>query len=181
MPSLAWRCWQTASIPTQPWNAAGTRPRQRSSRASALIIGANAAGSLTFVLIGYSMALGALLSGVSAFWSLPTAFLSGTAAAGGIALINSFGNLGGFVGPYIIGLSKQYLGSQSVGLYVVAGFLIGAAALIVGVFKRNTGATRSSVPGRDIDAALGTGMPASARFPPERHLGVKFSATPLMQ
>ena len=111
-----------------------------------LVIGANAAGSLTFVLIGFSIALGALLSGVSAFWSLPTAFLSGTAAAGGIALINSFGNLGGFVGPYIIGLSKQYLGSQAVGLYVVAGFLIGAAALIVGVFKRDIGASAALAP-----------------------------------
>jgi MFS transporter, ACS family, tartrate transporter len=37
------------------------------------------------------------------FWTLPTAFLTGSAAAGGIALINSIGNLGGFVGPYAIG------------------------------------------------------------------------------
>lgn len=101
-----------------------------------LALGANAAGSLAIVLVAFSLALGALLSGVSAFWSLPTAFLSGTAAAGGIALINSFGNLGGFVGPYIIGLSKQYLGSQSVGLYIVAAFLFGAAVLIVAVFKK---------------------------------------------
>jgi sugar phosphate permease len=101
-----------------------------------LALGANSAGSLAIVLVAFSLALGALLSGVSAFWSLPTAFLSGTAAAGGIALINSFGNLGGFFGPYLIGWSKDHLGSQAVGLYVVAAFLIGAAALIVGVFKK---------------------------------------------
>jgi ACS family tartrate transporter-like MFS transporter len=40
------------------------------------------------------------------FWTLPTAFLSGTAAAGGIALINSVGNLGGFAGPYLVGLVR---------------------------------------------------------------------------
>jgi ACS family tartrate transporter-like MFS transporter len=88
------------------------------------------------VVIAFSIALGALLSGVSAFWSLPTAFLSGTAAAGGIALINSFGNLGGLFGPYIIGWSKDHLGSQSVGLYIVTAFLVVAAALIVGTFKK---------------------------------------------
>jgi len=101
-----------------------------------LALGANSAGSLAIVLVAFSLALGALLSGVSAFWSLPTAFLSGTAAAGGIALINSFGNLGGFFGPYVIGWSKDHLGSQSVGLYIVAAFLFGASALIVGVFKK---------------------------------------------
>ncbi len=101
-----------------------------------LIIGANSVGSLPLVLIGFSLALGACLSGVSAFWSLPTAFLSGTAAAGGIALINSFGNLGGFFGPYLIGWTKSHLGSSAVGLYVVAAFLFGAGALIVGVFKK---------------------------------------------
>ncbi len=41
------------------------------------------------------------------FWALPTAMLSGTAAAGGIALINSVGNLGGFLGPYMFGLVKD--------------------------------------------------------------------------
>lgn len=107
-----------------------------------LALGANSGGSLAIVLVGFSLALGALLSGVSAFWSLPTAFLSGTAAAGGIALINSFGNLGGFVGPYVIGWSKDHLGSQAVGLYVVAAFLITASAMIVGVFKRVPGRAR---------------------------------------
>jgi D-galactonate transporter len=101
-----------------------------------LIIGAHSVGALPLVLIGFSVALGACLSGVSAFWSLPTAFLSGTAAAGGIALINSFGNLGGFAGPYLIGWFKTHLGSSAVGLYIVAAFLFAAAALIVTVFKK---------------------------------------------
>jgi MFS family permease len=55
------------------------------------------------------------------FWSLPTAMLSGTAAAGGIALINALGNLGGFFGPYIFGLIKDATGgSFTFGLIALA-------------------------------------------------------------
>jgi MFS transporter, ACS family, tartrate transporter len=51
-----------------------------------------------------------------AFWTLPTAFLSGPAAAGGIALINSIGNLAGFVGPAVVGRLKDLTGSYTAGL-----------------------------------------------------------------
>jgi len=54
------------------------------------------------------------------FWTLPTAWLSGTAAAGAIALINSIGNLAGFGGPYLVGWVKQTTGSGSAGLLVLA-------------------------------------------------------------
>lgn len=55
------------------------------------------------------------------FWPLPSMFLTGTAAAGGIALINSVGNLGGFVGPFILGSVKDATHSYSMALYVLAG------------------------------------------------------------
>ena len=51
---------------------------------------------------------------------IPTAWLSGTAAAGAIALINSIGNLAGFGGPYLIGWMKELTGSTSTGLLVLA-------------------------------------------------------------
>jgi ACS family tartrate transporter-like MFS transporter len=54
------------------------------------------------------------------FWTLPTAWLSGTAAAGALALINSIGNLAGFGGPYLIGWVKEATGSTSTGLLVLA-------------------------------------------------------------
>jgi MFS transporter, ACS family, tartrate transporter len=54
------------------------------------------------------------------FWTLPTAWLSGTAAAGAIALINSVGNLAGFGGPYLIGWVKEATGNTSTGLLVLA-------------------------------------------------------------
>jgi ACS family tartrate transporter-like MFS transporter len=65
------------------------------------------------------------------FWSLPTAMLTGSAAAGGIALINSVGNLGGFAGPYAFGLVKQAAGSDALGLVVIAAPLVISAIILV--------------------------------------------------
>jgi MFS family permease len=63
------------------------------------------------------------------FWTLPTGFLTGTAAAGGIALINSIGNLGGFVGPYAVGWIKDATGETTLGLVVLAACSIMAGVL----------------------------------------------------
>ncbi len=73
------------------------------------------------------------MSMLAPFWSMPTSFLSGTAAAGGIALINSLGNLGGFVGPNLLGQSWEWTGSFGPGLGGLAGlmFLGGLLALSV--------------------------------------------------
>ena len=54
------------------------------------------------------------------FWPLPTAMLSGVAAAGGIAMINAVGNLGGFLGPYMFGLIKDHTGSDMIALLALA-------------------------------------------------------------
>ena len=54
------------------------------------------------------------------FWTLPTSFLTGSAAAGGIAFINSVGGLGGFVGPYIVGWIKDATGETALGLSVLS-------------------------------------------------------------
>ena len=67
------------------------------------------------------------------FWSLPTAFLSGAAAAGGIALINSVANIGGFLGPVIIGQIKDRTGSYTDGLLVVAALLCVGGLLVLRV------------------------------------------------
>lgn len=75
------------------------------------------------------LALTGLRSALGPFWALSTSFLSGTAAAGSIAFINSFGNLGGQVGPSILGLIKKHTDSFQGGLLflaassIVAGFL----------------------------------------------------------
>lgn len=67
------------------------------------------------------------------FWTLPTAWLSGAAAAGAIALINSIGNLAGFGGPYLIGWAKEATGSTSTGLLFLAVLpLIGGLLVFLG-------------------------------------------------
>jgi MFS family permease len=65
-----------------------------------------------------------LYAALPTFWALPTGFLTGSAAAGGIALINSIGNLGGFVGPYAIGWIKDATSEPTLGLVVPAAGLI---------------------------------------------------------
>jgi MFS transporter, ACS family, tartrate transporter len=68
-----------------------------------------------------------LLGAHPVFWAMPAALLSGPAAAAGIALVNSIGNLGGFVGPYLVGLMKDATGSTDGGLLTLAVMLgIGA-------------------------------------------------------
>jgi hypothetical protein len=64
-----------------------------------------------------------LLGAHPVFWSMPATLLSGPAAAAGIALIDSIGNLGGFGGPYLVGLMKDAIGSTDAGLLVLAAIL----------------------------------------------------------
>jgi nitrate/nitrite transporter NarK len=61
-----------------------------------------------------------LLGAHAVFWTMPAALLSGAAAAAGIALINSIGNLGGFAGPYLVGVVKDATGSTDGGLIALA-------------------------------------------------------------
>jgi D-galactonate transporter len=70
-----------------------------------------------------SLAQAGLSSYLGPFWTLPSAFLGGTAAAGGIALINSVGNLGGFVGPMMVGVIKDQTQSFSVPLFFLSGMV----------------------------------------------------------
>jgi ACS family tartrate transporter-like MFS transporter len=76
--------------------------------------------SVVPMIAAISLAVLAEFSMMGPFWSIPTTFLAGTGAAAGIALINSIGNLGGFFGPYVIGLVRNQSGSFKGGLLVVA-------------------------------------------------------------
>jgi ACS family tartrate transporter-like MFS transporter len=61
------------------------------------------------------------------FWALPTAFLTSRGAAGGVALVNSIGNIGGFVGPTLVGYVRDTTGGFTAGRWVLAaGLVIGA-------------------------------------------------------
>ena len=105
-------------------------------------VGASLAGvvlALTLVNIGISSAKAPL-------WSMPTLFLSGPAAAAGIATINSIGNLGGFVGPSMIGWIKQRTGSFAGGLYFVGALLVISAAVTLVLAHRARRPVPAAVP-----------------------------------
>ncbi|WP_323149411.1 MFS transporter [Pseudomonas oryzihabitans] len=91
---------------------------------------------LLLMILGVAFAVGGSLSAIALFWGLPGAFLQGAAAAAGIALINSFGNLGGFAGPYLLGLLTTLFGSAQVGLMLLGGCLLVCAALMLWVTRR---------------------------------------------
>ena len=88
-----------------------------------LVLAVSGAHQTTLALAGLTLATMGILSAIPLFWSLPTAFLGGAAAAAGIAMINSIGNLAGFLGPYLMGALQQATASSSAGMYVLAGFM----------------------------------------------------------
>lgn len=101
--------------------------------ASGLIFGTFVHEPMLAMLALIVAALG-IFAALPAFWTLPTALLSGTAAAGGIALINSIGNIGGFAGPYAVGWLKE--GDLSTGQSVAA---IASVMIVSGVLALGAG------------------------------------------
>ena len=102
--------------------------------AGAIAIGlAGGTTSLAVAVALVSVAVVGVFSMMGPFWAMPTAFLSGTTAAAGIEFINSVGNLGGFFGPYVIGLVRTSTGQFRGGLLVVAGALAISGALVLTV------------------------------------------------
>jgi MFS-type transporter involved in bile tolerance (Atg22 family) len=87
-------------------------------------------------LLGMSLAMAGVTTSLAQFWSLPTAILAGAAAATGIALINSIGNLAGFLGPWLIGWVVDRTGSTDVGVYALAGALALGSMLVLTIPAR---------------------------------------------
>ncbi|TIO90060.1 MAG: MFS transporter, partial [Mesorhizobium sp.] len=90
---------------------------------------AAASSNLTIAIAFLSVAAAGAITCAPLFWSLPTSFLAGTGAAAGIALINSVGNLAGFVSPYLVGYLKDLTGATQVGMYALAAILVLGAVL----------------------------------------------------
>lgn len=96
-----------------------------------------AAAQTPFLAIaGLCVAFAGSKASLPPFWALSTQFLRGTAAAGGIALINSVGNLGGFFGPPLVGWIKDKTGSNSGGLVLLGACYIGVALLAFAVPRK---------------------------------------------
>jgi len=96
-----------------------------------LALSAWCSGSTFWMMAWICVAMSGTLALIPTYISLPGAMLSGTAAAAGIALVNSVGNLAGFFGPTVLGWLKDTTGSTDGGLYILAGFLLLCAPLIM--------------------------------------------------
>jgi nitrate/nitrite transporter NarK len=101
-------------------------------------------------LAALSVAAFCLYSIAGVFWALPTRFVMGATAAIGIAAINSFGNLGGFVGPFVVGMIAESTGSTRAGMYFLSAvLLLGAVGTLL--VKRSMGEKgKPSESGNDV-------------------------------
>ena len=110
-------------------------------------------------MMAFSVAGFGIFASLPIFWTLPTAFLSGTAAAGGIAMINSIGNLAGFAGPYTMGWIKDSTCTYAGGLLALA-----AAGFVAMIIVLALGLDRSpeQVPTCDRSGELVSGCRRSA-------------------
>ncbi|MFD5752392.1 MFS transporter [Streptomyces sp. NPDC127033] len=77
-----------------------------------------------------------IFAALPVFWSIPSRFLTGAAAAAGIALINTAGNIGGFAAGYVTGWLKDFSGSYTLSMFVVGGFMLLSAVLMVALARR---------------------------------------------
>jgi MFS transporter, ACS family, tartrate transporter len=109
------------------WGWSSDRSRERrwhliiaSSIGSVGFVAAGMLGSSYWSLAAMSLALAGIFGVRPTFWPLPSIFLSGTAAAGAIALINSIGNIGGYVGPFVVGWIRDSTNSFEIALYFLA-------------------------------------------------------------
>lgn len=112
---------------------------RRGHVAAAALVGATgfwlsaAAGQPVLAMAALVLAFAGLKATMGPFWALGTAFLSGTAAAGGIAIINAVGNLGGFVGPQVVGWLVRETGTPRLALAVLGGVLAAMGLLALAV------------------------------------------------
>lgn len=88
-----------------------------------------------FAMAALTLAFIGIKCTIAPFWAMTTAFLGGTAAAAGIAFINSVGNLGGFAGPYLVGLIKDKTGSNVAALLLLGTALLGMASFTLALPK----------------------------------------------
>jgi D-galactonate transporter len=110
-----------------------------------LIGGATLTSLPALALASLCIAMAGALASISVLWALPGALLTGAAAAGGIALMATIGNLGGYVAPYVMGLAKEATGRLDVGLYLMSAAMI-VGALLVHLLPGNVLIDEAAVP-----------------------------------
>ena len=118
------------------WNSDRTKER-RLHAVLPIVIGALALaalpstrGTLPLTVVCFTMAFIGFKAYQPAFWTMPNLFLASSAAAGSIGLINSVGNLGGFLGPYLLGKVETVTGSYVGGIYYLCGSMLVSATIL---------------------------------------------------
>jgi MFS transporter, ACS family, tartrate transporter len=124
--------WHSDHTGERRWHAA----IPRFIAAVALAVLAIESNSVAVSLALFAVAFAGIVSAYGAMWAIPTSFLGASAAAASIGLINSFGNLGGFAGPYLIGWFSTRTGEYLGGLWVMVVALLGSAIFVLLVRKR---------------------------------------------
>lgn len=99
--------------------------------AAGLMIAAVHPGNLTLSLLSITVATGLMWGSYAVFWAMPSSYVKGDAAAGGIAYINTIGLLGGFVSPALMGWIRDLTGSMMSGLFLIVVLLAAGALLTI--------------------------------------------------
>jgi MFS family permease len=127
--SLNYWGWHSDKTGERTWHTASGFLVNAVFLAACVVIGSN---HPVLMMVSLICAVMGLWAAQPCYWALPTALLTGTAAAGGLALINSVGNLGGWLGPTVFGLVKDATGSSDFALFCLSlAPLISALAVIV--------------------------------------------------
>ncbi len=130
-PAMVWNGWHSDKTGERRWHTA-----------LALIFGgvllvasAMVSGNLILSILLFSLAAMCSHSYIPVFWQLPTSFLTEAAAAACIGMINSFGNLGGFAGPYVIGFLTDRTGTYQAGIIYIGLMAVVGAILVLSVSR----------------------------------------------
>ncbi len=131
--AIPWLCALVAAF-CVPWLADNLRKHRQLASATLFISGC-ASLALPMVppylgLAALSIAISGLIATQPLFWTLPTSYLAGRTAAGGLAIINALGSVGGFVAPNVKVWADQFFGSQRAGAFLLAAVAILNAGLI---------------------------------------------------
>jgi ACS family tartrate transporter-like MFS transporter len=138
IPVLLWLAWHSDRTGERRWHVAipvGIGALAFAIFASRESIGAN----VVLAMVLFSIAAAGLHGYRASFWTLPTLFLSDVGAAAGIGVINCVGNLGGFLGPYMVGALSNNSGSYRSGMLFLGGCALTASVLVLMIRLRPAG------------------------------------------
>ena len=95
------------------------------------MVGSTLSGNLVLVIVAFCVAAAGFITVQPLFWTLPTRFLGGAAAASGIAVIGALGNLGGFLAPTVKTWAEGYFNNPHAGMYFLAGMAVLGALMLI--------------------------------------------------